>query len=93
MEKILRENEINVVISAVGGTNILDQIPLVKAIESVPSVKVHTYICNNFHLCGFIDIYEYLLAQPISMHVARNRGFWRRSLGMTWTGRTRWSQG
>nr|BAV56575.1 putative leucoanthocyanidin reductase [Fagopyrum esculentum] len=39
MEKILREHEINVVISVVGGANILDQIPLVHAIKSVPSVK------------------------------------------------------
>ncbi|KAL8153879.1 hypothetical protein V2J09_011639 [Rumex salicifolius] len=39
MEKILRENDIDVVISAVGGGNILDQIPLVNAIKSVPNVK------------------------------------------------------
>ncbi|KAL8139537.1 hypothetical protein V2J09_005558 [Rumex salicifolius] len=39
MEKILRENEIDVVISAVGGASILDQIPLVHAIKSVPTVK------------------------------------------------------
>ncbi|KAL8138107.1 hypothetical protein V2J09_004108 [Rumex salicifolius] len=39
MEKILREREIEVVISAVGGANILDQIPLVHAIKSVPTVK------------------------------------------------------
>nr|BAV56576.1 putative leucoanthocyanidin reductase [Fagopyrum esculentum] len=39
MEKILKEKEIEVVISAVGGDNILDQISLVEAIAAVPTVK------------------------------------------------------
>nr|BAV56577.1 putative leucoanthocyanidin reductase [Fagopyrum esculentum] len=39
MAKILREKEIEVVISVVGGATILDQIPLVHAIKAVPTVK------------------------------------------------------
>ncbi|GAB2297068.1 Leucoanthocyanidin [Dionaea muscipula] len=39
MEKVLKENDIDVVISAVGGGNILDQLPLVQAIYSVGTVK------------------------------------------------------
>lgn len=44
MEKLLREHEIEVVISAVGGTTILDQIILVEAIQAVGTIKVYTYI-------------------------------------------------
>lgn len=40
MEKILKENEIDIVISAVGGQNILDQLNLVRAIKSVGTIKV-----------------------------------------------------
>ena len=40
MEKILKEYEIDVVISAVGGANILDQLILVRAIKAVGTVKV-----------------------------------------------------
>ncbi|ONI31302.1 hypothetical protein PRUPE_1G305100 [Prunus persica] len=39
MEKLLREHEIEVVISAVGGTTILDQIILVEAIQAVGTIK------------------------------------------------------
>ncbi|KAE9454382.1 hypothetical protein C3L33_13722, partial [Rhododendron williamsianum] len=39
MEKILKENEIDIVISAVGGQNILDQLNLVRAIKSVGTIK------------------------------------------------------
>ncbi|CAL8994883.1 unnamed protein product [Prunus brigantina] len=39
MEKLLREHEIEVVISAVGGTTILDQITLVEAIQAVGTIK------------------------------------------------------
>ncbi|PSR84922.1 Leucoanthocyanidin reductase [Actinidia chinensis var. chinensis] len=39
MEKTLKENEIDVVISAVGGGNILDQLTLVRAIKAVGTVK------------------------------------------------------
>ncbi|KAF5444472.1 hypothetical protein F2P56_033600 [Juglans regia] len=39
MEKILKENEIDIVISAVGGGNILDQLCLIEAIKSVGTVK------------------------------------------------------
>ncbi|KAL9263942.1 Leucoanthocyanidin reductase-like protein, partial [Drosera capensis] len=39
MEKVLKENEIDVVISVVGGANVLDQIPLVEAIKAVGTVK------------------------------------------------------
>lgn len=40
MEKILKENEIDVVISAVGGANILDQLTLVRAMKTVGTIKV-----------------------------------------------------
>ncbi|KAI4313973.1 hypothetical protein L6164_026916 [Bauhinia variegata] len=39
MEKILREHEIDIVISAVGGSSILDQLVLVEAMKSVKTVK------------------------------------------------------
>lgn len=39
MEKILKENEIDIVISAVGGEGILDQLILIRAIEAVGTVK------------------------------------------------------
>lgn len=42
MEEILKEHEIEVVISAVGGPGILDQFPLVEAIKAVGTVKVCT---------------------------------------------------
>lgn len=50
MEKILKENEIDIVISAVGGQNILDQLNLVRAIKSVGTIKVkkkHTHTDFN----------------------------------------------
>ncbi|KAL9225787.1 hypothetical protein vseg_001674 [Gypsophila vaccaria] len=39
MERILKENEIDVVISVVGGANILEQLSLVEAIKSVGTIK------------------------------------------------------
>ncbi|XP_057961700.1 leucoanthocyanidin reductase-like [Malania oleifera] len=39
MEKVLKENEIDTVIAAVGGENILDQLPLVHAIRAVGTIK------------------------------------------------------
>ncbi|GMH26212.1 hypothetical protein Nepgr_028055 [Nepenthes gracilis] len=39
MQKMLKEHEIEAVISAVGGGNLLDQLPLVEAIRAVGSVK------------------------------------------------------
>uniref|UniRef100_A0A803QQ94 NmrA-like domain-containing protein n=1 Tax=Cannabis sativa TaxID=3483 RepID=A0A803QQ94_CANSA len=39
MEKVLKEHEIEIVISAVGGPNILDQLILLEAIKSVGTVK------------------------------------------------------
>lgn len=39
MEKILKDNEIDVVISAVGGANILDQLTLVRAMKTVGTIK------------------------------------------------------
>ncbi|GAB4840251.1 leucoanthocyanidin [Ancistrocladus abbreviatus] len=39
MEKIMKEYEIDVVISAVGGGNLLDQLPLVDAIKAAGTVK------------------------------------------------------
>lgn len=40
MEKILKEHEIDIVISAVGGEKVLDQLTLVEAIKAVGTVKV-----------------------------------------------------
>ncbi|RDY04600.1 Leucoanthocyanidin reductase, partial [Mucuna pruriens] len=40
MEKILKEYEIDVVISLVGGENLLDQLPLLEAIKSVKTIKI-----------------------------------------------------
>uniref|UniRef100_A0A5B7CAC3 Putative leucoanthocyanidin reductase n=1 Tax=Davidia involucrata TaxID=16924 RepID=A0A5B7CAC3_DAVIN len=39
MEKVLKEHEIDIVISAVGGGNILDQLNLVHAIKAVGTIK------------------------------------------------------
>lgn len=39
-EKILKDHEIDIVISAVGGANVLDQVALVEAIKAVGTVKV-----------------------------------------------------
>lgn len=41
MEKILKEHEIDIVISAVGGANILDQLTLIEAIKTVGTIKVY----------------------------------------------------
>lgn len=40
MEKVLKEHKIEVVISAVGGERISDQLILVEAIKAVGTVKV-----------------------------------------------------
>lgn len=40
MEKILKEHEIDIVISALGGGNVLDQLALVEAIRAVGTIKV-----------------------------------------------------
>ena len=40
MEKIMQEHKIEVVISAVGGASILDQLKLVQAIKAVGTIKV-----------------------------------------------------
>ncbi|GMY18290.1 leucoanthocyanidin reductase-like [Fagus crenata] len=39
MEKILKEHQIDIVISAVGGGNILDQLTLIEAIKTVGTIK------------------------------------------------------
>lgn len=39
MEKILKDHEIDIVISAVGGANVLDQVALVEAIKAAGTVK------------------------------------------------------
>nr|WCJ13044.1 leucoanthocyantin reductase [Paeonia delavayi] len=46
LEKILKEEEIDVVVAAVGGANILDQLTLVKAIEAVGTIK--RYLPSEF---------------------------------------------
>lgn len=40
MEKILKDHEVDVVISAVGGDSILDQLTLVDAIKAVGTIEV-----------------------------------------------------
>lgn len=50
MEKILKENEIDIVISAVGGQNILDQLNLVRAIKSVGTIKVKKKKNTDFNV-------------------------------------------
>lgn len=40
MEKILKEHEIDIVVSTVGGESIMDQIALVKAMKAVGTIKV-----------------------------------------------------
>ncbi len=50
MEKILKEHQIDIVISAVGGGNILDQLTLIEAIKTVGTIKVkasNTYQMYN----------------------------------------------
>ncbi|XP_054793680.1 leucoanthocyanidin reductase-like [Prosopis cineraria] len=46
MEKILKENDIEIVISAVGGEAVLDQLPLVEAMKSVKTIK--RYLPSEF---------------------------------------------
>lgn len=43
IEKLLKEHEVDVVISAVGGDSILDQLTLVEAIKAVRTVKVRFF--------------------------------------------------
>lgn len=43
MEKMLKENEIDVVISAVGGESVKDQITLVEAMQNVGTIKVFEF--------------------------------------------------
>lgn len=43
MEEMLRKHEIDIVISAVGGDSILDQLALVQAMKSVGTIKVNLY--------------------------------------------------
>ena len=40
MEKLLKEHQIEIVISAVGGGKILDQLSLIEAIKAAGTVKV-----------------------------------------------------
>lgn len=43
MEDMLRKYEIDIIISAVGGDSILDQLSLVQAMKSVGTIKVNLY--------------------------------------------------
>lgn len=40
MENALKEHEIDIIISAVGGGNLLDQLTLIRAIKAVGTIKV-----------------------------------------------------
>lgn len=55
MEKLLREHEIEVVISAVGGATILDQITLVDAITAVGTIKVIFFLLR---ITGFYFLFR-----------------------------------
>ena len=44
VEKLLRSHGIEVVISVMGGANILDQFGLIKAIKAAGTVKVRPYV-------------------------------------------------
>lgn len=44
MEKILKEHEIDVVISLVGGAKILDQLTLIEAMKTSGTIKVKTAV-------------------------------------------------
>lgn len=43
MEKLLKVHEIEIVISAVGGEQVTDQLTLIEAIKAVGTIKVHLY--------------------------------------------------
>lgn len=43
MEKILKEYEIDIVVSLVGGENLLDQLTLVEAMKAVKTIKVKLF--------------------------------------------------
>lgn len=45
LEKILKENEIEIVISVVGAAALLDQLTLVEAMKSVKTIKVIIFLC------------------------------------------------
>lgn len=45
IEEMLKEHDIDIVISTVGGENILNQLPLVEAIKAAGTVKVRN-ICE-----------------------------------------------
>jgi hypothetical protein len=49
---VLRAHGVQVVISVMGGANILDQLGLIKAIQAAGTVKVltHANICTRFTL-------------------------------------------
>lgn len=69
MEKILKEHEIDIVISAVGGANILDQLTLIEAIKSVGTIKVYIplhIICAKSILSRQRNFLLYVLFQYLS---------------------------
>lgn len=47
MQKILKDHEIDIVISAVGGESVLDQLTLLEAIKKVGTVKVCLNLKKN----------------------------------------------
>lgn len=61
MEKILKEHEIDIVISAVGGVNILDQLALIEAIKTVGTIKVYIYHCIYIRTVVFPAPYVHFL--------------------------------
>lgn len=49
MEKLLKEQQIEIVISAVGGEKILDQLNLIEAIKAAGTVKVYVRRVERRH--------------------------------------------
>lgn len=62
IEQKLKEYGIEVVISSVGGANILDQLTLIEAMEAVGTVKVcmYAWIQETVCACNLTLLYEHL---------------------------------
>lgn len=70
MEKILKEHEIEIVISAVGGEQVKDQLPLIDAIKAVGTIKVYLYIYTVLNLLNGIFEQNSWLLSSLSLCVA-----------------------
>lgn len=86
IEELLKEHEIDIVISTVGGAYILNQLPLVEAIKAAGTVKVRN-ICE-----AWMKSWSSPFLGITKRGNARCRDFCHLSLGMMWTELTRWNQ-